>query len=210
MNFLLPVLLSLSISTLPPLGDVNKKKNSHDHVVCQKAIAAAEKEHGILPELLSAVARVESGRMDPKLKKMTAWPWTITVKGKGHYFPTKTAALEKIRQLKKSGVKDFDVGLLQINNYWHPDAFDNAEEALDPKTNAQYAAKFLKDLYNKHKSWTRAVSCYHSYNPKHGNVYCQRVLSAWNKKKQEKNLHLIQKSRPKTKLKKRSYKRRFA
>lgn len=203
MNFVLPFFLSLSLTVLPS-AQVHHDKNitCKHYAVSQKAIKAAEKEHGILPELLGAVARVESGRMHPKLKKMTPWPWTICHKGKSHYFPTKAACLNKIKQLRKAGAKDFDVGLLQVNNYWHRDAFSSHEEALDPHVNARYAAKFLKQLYNKHKSWTRAVSCYHSGNPKYGNKYCKRVMTAWNKGKRQKSLDVINKNKKRIKTKK--------
>lgn len=206
MNLVLPFFLSLSLTVMPSAHIHDRQLASKDLEACQTAIRAAEKEHGILPELLGAVAHVESGRMHPKLKKKTAWPWTICHKGKGHFFPTKEAALKKIAQLKKAGAKDFDVGLLQVNNYWHADAFDSHEDALDPQKNAQYAAKFLKELYNKHKSWTRAVSNYHSGNPKYGTKYCQRVMTAWNKGKQQKSVDIIKKNRKRIELKKRKRK----
>ncbi|MDP1974523.1 MAG: lytic transglycosylase domain-containing protein [Alphaproteobacteria bacterium] len=185
MNFLINMALSLSLQLSAPLQqnnftlDVPEKKADHCHVLFDKA----EKEHGILPQLLKAVAHVESGRWDPASKSQGAWPWTVTVKGKGQYFNTKAEAIKEIKRLKSNGIHDFDVGLMQINNYWHKDAFASAEEALDPETNIAYGAKFLKDLFHKHKSWTKAIACYHSYNPKYNQAYCKRVLTAWGKVK---------------------------
>lgn len=185
MNFLLNIALSLSLQFSAPVSqknftlDISEPKTDHCHVLFEKA----EKEHGILPQLLKAVAHVESGRWDPASKSQGAWPWTITVKGKGQYFNTKAEALKEIKRLKSNGIQDFDVGLMQINNYWHKDAFASAEEALDPETNIAYGAKFLKELFQKHKSWTKAIACYHSYNPKYNQAYCKRVLTAWDKVK---------------------------
>lgn len=211
MNFLLPVILSISLQFSEPLSQPSfsqpclsmdtKNVKSEQHHLFDKA----EKEHGILPQLLKAVAHVESGRFDPDSKRQAAWPWTITVKGKGQYFNSKEEAIKEIKRLNRAGIHDFDVGLMQINNYWHKGAFSSAEDALDPETNIAYGAKFLKELFNKHKSWTKAIACYHSYNPKYNQAYCKRVLHAWGKVKASQYEHLLAHS--KTNIKPKSPKR---
>ena len=37
---------------------------------------------------------------------------------------------------------------MQVNLYYHGDAFDNLAEALDPAHNVAYAGTFLKKLYS--------------------------------------------------------------
>ena len=63
---------------------------------CRAAIAAAEKAHGIPPQLLSAIGRVESGRHDPATGTGGAWPWTINAEGRGYYFDTKAEAIARV------------------------------------------------------------------------------------------------------------------
>ena len=207
MSLLLPLILKLSLQFTAPYSQPTFNSAApikHEATQQHKLFDEAEKEHGILPQLLKAVAHVESGRFDPNSKRQMAWPWTITVKGKGQYFNSKEEAIQEIKRLNRMGIHDFDVGLMQINNYWHKGAFSSAEEALDPETNIAYGAKFLKDLFNKHKSWTKAIACYHSYNPKYNQAYCKRVLNAWGKVKSSAYEHLIKHpSATKTKTNKR-------
>lgn len=136
-----------------------------------------EKVHGIPPSLLQAVSHVESGRK--VAGKITPWPWTINVEGKGYIFETKQKAIQAVEKFQKMGAKSIDVGIMQINLRHHPHAFHNLEEAFDPQLNIAYGAKFLKQLFMQHKSWNLAVGHYHSATPKFHNAYKQRVFSNW-------------------------------
>ncbi len=60
-----------------------------------------------------------------------------------------------MKKLQARGIRNIDVGCMQINLRYHPDAFENLESALDPETNARYAVTLLKRLHGAHKSWAK-------------------------------------------------------
>ena len=155
---------------------------------CLDAIQRIEDQQGIPKLLMNAIAVIESGRVHPndKTKKMEPWPWTINVNGKGYYFETKTAALSKVRQCLREGIKNIDVGCMQINLNHHPKAFPSLDDAFDPYKNALYAAKFLKDLMQEKRSWSMAVGHYHSRAYQHYISYRKRVYDQWNREKLKK------------------------
>ena len=152
--------------------------------ICQRATENAEAK-GALPEnLLTAISFAESGQWDSEEQAIIAWPWTVTSGGKGSFFPDKQTAIAHVRDLQGKGVRNIDVGCMQVNLRYHPDAFSNLEEAFDPSENAGYAARFLNNLYRDHKSWAEAVRRYHSADPVRGDSYRERVLNFWHKKQQ--------------------------
>ena len=78
--------------------------------------------------------------------------------------------------LKEKGVRNIDVGCMQINLFYHPNAFDNLEQAFDPLTNTRYAADFLTNLYKNNGSWNLAIERYHSGNTTRGTKYRKAVI----------------------------------
>lgn len=146
---------------------------------CLAAIRAAEQEFGLPPRLLQAMARVESGRRDPATGETRPWPWTINAEGRSMFFPTKEAALTAVRALRTEGVRSIDVGCLQINLRYHPDAFASVEEAFDPLANARYAARFLASLQARAGDWQVAAGHYHSQTPELASAYRARIAAAW-------------------------------
>ena len=78
--------------------------------------------------------------------------------------------------LKKKGVRNIDVGCMQINLFYHPNAFDNLDQAFDPLTNTRYAADFLTNLYKNNGSWNLAIERYHSGNTTRGTKYRKAVI----------------------------------
>ena len=146
---------------------------------CRAAIAAAEKAHGIPPQLLSAIGRVESGRRDPVTGVGGAWPWTINAEGQGYYFDTKAQVIAQVEALRARGVRSIDVGCMQVNLKHHAAAFPDLEQAFEPGVNADYAARFLLRLYEQTRDWTKAAAHYHSANPVHGEPYAAKVMAVW-------------------------------
>jgi hypothetical protein len=137
----------------------------------------AEKVHGIPPYLLCAVAVVESGT---RSHQHAPWPWTLTVRGKSHFFKNKEKALKSLRAFLNKGIHNIDIGLMQLNFRAHRRAFPNLEKALDPEWNIGYAAYFLTHLYRRSdKSWVQAVAHYHSRKPEHHLTYQRKVIRAW-------------------------------
>ena len=148
--------------------------------VCADAIGHAERARDIPKALLTAIARTESGRWDSDRKAVFAWPWTVTNGPDGKFFPTKAEAIAHVRQLQARGIRNIDVGCMQINLYYHADAFPDLDTAFDPKANSAYAATFLRGLFATYKSWGEAIRRYHSGNPKFNRPYYEKVAKAWN------------------------------
>ena len=130
---------------------------------CTRAITAAERRHGIPPGLLLAIGTVESGRPLPPRGGLAPWPWTTDAEGAGAYYDTKDAALAGARAaLQRS--RNLDVGCMQISMLHHPMAFPTLEDAFDPTRNADYAARFLRQLQAGPAAgdWGVAAGMYHS------------------------------------------------
>ena len=152
--------------------------------ICSYTAKAMEKKHHIKQHLLTTIASIESGRWNEKAKQKQAWPWTINAQGKGYFFNTKAEAVKKIRELQAQGITSIDVGCMQINLLYHGQEFSSIEQALDPTHNVEYAAKFLRNLYetNNH-DWLKAAMTYHSSVPEKANIYRKKVVETFQKVK---------------------------
>ena len=145
---------------------------------CAQAGRAAEAAFGIPSGLLLAIGRVESGRLSAS-GQVEAWPWAVDVAGQGALLPSRAAALAAIRAARAAGQTNIDVGCFQVNLGSHPDAFPSLEAALDPATNANYAAGFLARLRTQLGDWGAAAAAYHSQTPALGQPYLLAVLRDW-------------------------------
>ena len=142
---------------------------------CDLAAAQVSKEFAVPFDVLRAITRTETGR--GKGGTLQPWPWTVNMEGAGHWFETEDAARSFVFKHFKRGARSFDVGCFQINCKWHGRAFQSIEEMFDPIKNAQYAAKFLSDLYQELGSWSEAAGAYHSRTPKYAQIYKSRFNS---------------------------------
>ena len=156
---------------LPPLAAESQ---------CSSHTQAIETRYGIPTHLLDAISVVESGRWDTIHKASIAWPWTVSSGGDGKYFPTKAEAIAEVRRLKAAGVRNIDVGCMQVNLMYHPDAFATLDEAFEPATNIGYAARFLSGLFEATNHWLTAASYYHSQTPSLAAEYRQKLEKIWN------------------------------
>jgi hypothetical protein len=159
-------------------------QNLPPHFACQTIADQIERDQGLPPQLLSAISLTETGGtrtvVEKQPKVFTTWPWSINVEGKGFTFKTKQEAMAKVREFQAMGKRSIDVGCMQINLKFHPDAFDSLEEAFDPVVNILYGANFIKSLSDRHGSWMKAVERYHSATPKFYDVYRNLVFKNWN------------------------------
>ena len=143
--------------------------------LCELATMGARTK--AIPEmLLPAIARVESGRLDPGTGRVRPWPWTINVEGVGSFFETKEAAIAAVQAIQARGQRSVDVGCMQVNLFFHPTAFATLDDAFDPPHNAAYAASFLTALYGMTKDWNLATAAYHSQTQERGEDYQRRVF----------------------------------
>ncbi len=169
--------LSLGPAILSPPAKARDAQDSWG--LCAGQAAHAEALLEIPAHLLKAIGRVESGRWHQAESANSAWPWTVMAEGRGRYLPSKEAAVAEVKALRARGVKNIDVGCMQINLMHHPNAFDDLEQAFDPAFNTAYAAVFLVKLRAEARSWTRAIGLYHSRTPILSNKYRRKVLKAW-------------------------------
>jgi hypothetical protein len=150
-----------------------------DGELCAAAIRRVEAGTALPAGLLAAVALSESGRRDPEARRAVAWPWTVNNAGDGRYFASKAEAIAHVEALRRKGERNIDVGCLQINLKYHPEAFDSLEEAFTPGSNVAYGADFLTRLYQETGSWARAVERYHTADVPRGQAYRERVYDRW-------------------------------
>jgi len=141
---------------------------------CLGLIKSAEKSHAIPEGLLKAIGFTESGRVTADGRRVP-WPWTVNAEGQGYYFETKKDAIAFVQELQSHGISVIDVGCMQVDLYYHPDAFASLDAAFDPATNVAYAAKFLNELKSETGDWGVATQYYHSRNPYLGQAYAGRV-----------------------------------
>lgn len=141
----------------------------------EKLMAVAEMNTGVPAKYIKATCTHES-KSFYKGKKQP-WPWTLNVEGKGIYFKNKDAAVTYANLYISKGKKNLDIGMCQINWYWHGQQFNSVAELIEPLNNVIYAANYLKKL-SKGKTWEYAIGAYHSpSNPKRAKAYLKKVLS---------------------------------
>lgn len=140
---------------------------------CEALAEAAAARHGIPEGVLAAIARTESGGGP----RASAWPWTLNMAGEGLYLDSAEAALSQLRAVLDAGRTNVDVGCMQVNWRWHGEGFESLEQMMDPAANADYAARFLVDLWRREGTWDAAVQAYHSTDPDRGAAYLARVES---------------------------------
>jgi soluble lytic murein transglycosylase-like protein len=110
--------------------------NSYVQGKIKRLIKATEEQYGIPSGLLEAIAFVESGINNH----------AINVAGKPVIVTNNHEAMRVIADAQENGIRNIDVGVMQLNYRWHSNAFANIQEMLNPKRNIEYAAKFLLRL----------------------------------------------------------------
>lgn len=148
--------------------------------MCAAETVRLERQYDIPAQLLNSISVVESGRYHRESKATLAWPWTVTAEGNGKYFPSKVEAVAEVKRLRGRGVKNIDVGCMQVNLYYHPNAFASLDDAFEPANNVAYAARFLKGLFGATGHWVTAASYYHSQTPSLAAAYRERLMKVWN------------------------------
>jgi hypothetical protein len=144
-------------------------------LLCIESIHAAELRYRLPPGLLLAISQVESGRPDSAANWLEPWPWTVQAEDHSIYFDSKSSAVHWVRNAIARGVASIDAGCLQVNLLFHPRAFRSLDDAFDPRSNADYAARFLRRLYAATGDWRRATGLYHSQTTTLATLYEARV-----------------------------------
>jgi tetratricopeptide (TPR) repeat protein len=176
-HFLKPVAAAavLGACALVTFGSAAQPSESMD---CVRFVQIYERSQRIPQGLLTAISYTESGR--EVNGQRIPWPWTINVGGDGRYFETKEQAVAAVRKLLDEGQRSIDVGCMQINLRYHPNAFRDIEQAFDPSANVAYGAQYLKSLHGIQGSWPKAVERYHSSDDGRRTEYREKVMAFWN------------------------------
>lgn len=157
--------VALIISCVVPAG----ASLSH---LCDQAARDAARAHDVPLEVLTAITRTETGRVADGI--LRPWPWTVNMEGAGRWFDTKDAARAFVFKHFKTGARSFDVGCFQLNFRWHGEAFASIDDMFDPELNADYAARFLSELFTEFGDWSKAAGAYHSRTPEFAKLYRAR------------------------------------
>ena len=137
--------------------------------MCLREILRAQLRHGIPDNLLLGIGLQEAGRSHDGV--LTVWPYAVNAAGEGRVFDSRDAALDWVDERQAAGVDSIDVGCMQINLRWHPEAFEDPAQGFDPAINVDYAARFLKRLYRQTGDWSLAAGSYHSFTPDKQAIY---------------------------------------
>ncbi len=134
-----------------------------------KLIRQTEQKYDIPKDLLLSIAHVESRHN----------PLALNVRGTPYYPKTYDEAIQMIEMVKKHGIRNFDVGIMQINYQYHAENFSDVHHMLSPEANIEYAGKLLSGLFKQYGSWEMAIKRYHSANEYYHRIYAKKVIIAW-------------------------------
>jgi len=175
----MPLLLALVALFLPLAAGSSPatlaEETARTAALCLDAARRAERLADLPEGIVAGIMLAETGRWSKAQRRSYPWPWTVTSGNEAWYADSRAAAIATVRRLQAEGRRNIDVGCMQINLYWHPDAFRTIEEALDPIRNVAYGTAFLGELHAEHGSWRAAVAAYHSRDPERGHTYLARV-----------------------------------
>lgn len=141
--------------------------------LCIREILLAQMKYQIPDNLLLGIGLQESGLY--RDNALTVWPYTANAEGKGAYFDTEAEAVAWVNARRNEGVTSIDLGCMQINMHWHPDAFDTVADGFNPARNVDYAAAYLSRLYRQKGDWRAAAASYHSGTAELGQAYLARL-----------------------------------
>ncbi len=164
-------------------------------LVCREQTTRIERLERLPRQILSAIALAEAGRWDARRGETIAWPWTVYAERQGRFLASKAAAVAEVRSLLARGVRNIDVGCMQINLRHHPHTFADLDEAFDPAANVAYAGRFIKRLHRDARSWGRATALYHSRTRALGLPYRHKVQGLWREERREERFAALEERR---------------
>ncbi|GIL40293.1 transglycosylase SLT domain-containing protein [Roseiterribacter gracilis] len=142
---------------------------------CEAHIERASRHYGIPAGILLGIAMVESNfRLRPH-------PWTIAFLdgSPSIYAPSLDAARPYLRRADGKPRTDISIGCMQLNMAWHLKRVRTPEWGIDPEVNVWYAAAYLRELYDRRKSWTRAVIDYNGDTDPAARIRYACAVDSW-------------------------------
>lgn len=115
-----------------------------------------------------------------KIQAVAATAQQFKVRGRNFAkrFRNKASAVAFVEKLIQHGHKNVDIGLMQVNWMYHGKNFSNVAEAFEPRHNAGYAVKYLKQ-HKQTRGWWASVGRYHSGTKKHAKRYIKNVWAMY-------------------------------
>lgn len=135
---------------------------------CEAQVAAAAKRYDIPLAVFYSVGLLETGGRNG------LQPYAMNIEGRASSNPSLESALATFEAAHRRGASLIDIGCMQINYRWHGDKFVSVTEIFDPARNVDYAARFLRELKEREKTWTLAVARYNA-GPKNNAAQKQYV-----------------------------------
>lgn len=123
---------------------------------CEREILSAAARYSVPAGILYSVGLAETGR------RGSLQPYALNIEGKAVFARSEPEALSIFASARAAGKKLIDLGCMQINYYYHHQAFASPAAMLDPHRNVDFAARFLANLHARHQTWTMAVARYHA------------------------------------------------
>jgi soluble lytic murein transglycosylase-like protein len=122
------------------------------------------REAGVPAAVLFGVALQESSMLFGSKGRQRAvpWPWTLNIAGDPARLPTRARAEERLGDALRSGIRNVDVGPMQINWRYHGERLGSIRRALDPYWNLRVGAELLAAHFALCRDWHRAVGRYHA------------------------------------------------
>ncbi|MGZ0076307.1 transglycosylase SLT domain-containing protein [Methylomonas sp. EFPC3] len=138
-------------------------------------------KHELDPYILYAVALVESANSNG-YASITPWPWAINKSGKSIVSTSKQEAQHILNTAIAEGNRHIDVGMMQVNLYWHGHNVAKPEQLLNPVTNLEIGAKVLAEaIQSSPNNLELGIGRYHSWQNAHAAIqYGQRVIALAN------------------------------
>ncbi|AYC99669.1 lytic transglycosylase [Neorhizobium sp. NCHU2750] len=113
-------------------------------------------------------------------RKGSLSPYALNVEGKAYFPGSLQEAFAQVAAARGQGAKLIDIGCMQINLMYHGENFASLQDMFDPAQNVAYAARFLRELYDRHETWTMAVARYHAgpnNNPAQQQYVCRVIAN---------------------------------
>lgn len=139
------------------------------HQQCLEKIRQVEKEKGIEPGLLEAIAQIES----------KSCPYVVNACGRGYSFKSASEAAKFVKEKQTQGYRNISVGAMQLHVPSHRRNFKSLEEMCEIEHNVAYGAKLFKKLKRQCGTNEGAIKLYHSPNSHANEIYKTRVFGAW-------------------------------
>lgn len=140
--------------------------------LCEAEMIVASQRHSVPLGILYAVGLTETGR------KESLQPYALNIEGKAYFARSEAEAVQVFNRARRDGARLIDLGCMQINHHYHGKVFSSLHDMLRPASNVDYAARFLRELYQREGNWTMAVARYHAgpdNNPAQKRYVCRVV-----------------------------------